>query len=71
MAVVNITIEVEDGVAIIANVETPPGLTVRIRLRDYDIDGSDPDGLDADEEGRLCFENVMEYPESAELTGFI
>jgi hypothetical protein len=70
MAVVHIVIEVEDGTATVSKIERPPDLAVHVMLRDYDIDGSDPDDLDADEDGRPCFISVMEYSEPPESAGF-
>jgi len=71
MDVVTITIEVEDGLAAVVDVAAPPGLTVRVKLRDYDTDGSDPDDLDTDDNGRPCFESIMEYFGLPERPGFI
>jgi hypothetical protein len=71
MAVVYIMIEVEGGVATISKVEMPPDVTVHVTLRDYDVDGSDPDDLDADEDRTPCFISVTEYSGSAEPGGFI
>jgi hypothetical protein len=70
MAIVCLTIEVQGGVATVTDVKMP-GLTLRIRLRDYDIDGSDPDDLDTDEDGRPYTESVIEYPGSPEPGGFV
>jgi len=68
---VNIVVEVEDGIAIITNVAAPPGLTVRVVIRDYDTDGSDPEDVDADEKGVPCFESTAEYFTLPEQPGFI
>lgn len=71
MDTVTITIEVEDGLATVVDVAAPPGLIVRVKIRDYDTDGSDPDDLDTDESGRPCFEAVREYFGLPEQPGFI
>jgi len=70
MDAVKIRIEVKAGMATVAEVEAPDGVAVEIIIRDSDTDGSDPDDLDADEKGTLCFESVMEYPDRAEAPGF-
>lgn len=71
MDVITVTVEVEDGLATVVDVAAPPGLTVRVKIRDYDTDGSDLDELDTDERGRPCFESVAEYFGPPEQPGFI
>ena len=61
MGTVSIIVEVEDGLATVVDVAAPPGVTVRIILRDYDTNGSGPEELEANENGRPCFEAVSEY----------
>ncbi|HEX3535683.1 MAG TPA: hypothetical protein VHU15_02870 [Stellaceae bacterium] len=68
---VTITVEVEDGLATVVDVVAPPGVIVRVKLCDYDTDGSDPDDLDVDENGRPCFASTSEYFALPEKPGFI
>jgi hypothetical protein len=68
---ITVIIEVEDGIATIADLTMPPGVTVRAIIRDYDTDGSDPSDLDIDPDGRRCFESIKEYHMIPEKPGFI
>jgi hypothetical protein len=69
--IVEIKIEVEGGMATVANITAPPNTPIRIVIRDYDTDGNDPDDLDKDENGRPCFEYVAEYCSMSERPGFV
>jgi hypothetical protein len=50
-----VIIQVRGGIADV--VHLPPD--VELLIRDYDIDGTDPDRLDLDDDGNLCV--VSEY----------
>lgn len=74
METVKIVVEVMGGIVTIGDIAAPPGLSVRITIRDYDsAHDADPENEDLVEDGtgNLCFESVLEHPGEAEQPGFI
>lgn len=74
METVNILVEIVGGIVNVSEIVAPPGLKVRVTIRDYDTGDVDPEDLesfDTDENGRECFVSLVEYPEPAEQPGFV
>jgi hypothetical protein len=71
MALVTITVKLEHGLVTVVDAAAPPGVTVRVEIRDYDTDGSDPNDLDADESGRACIVSATEHSDLGKDPGFI
>jgi len=71
MHTVNVTIEIQAGIATVTGITAPPGLTVTVTIRDYDIEGSETEELDTDENGIPCFESSLENHSPADRPGFL
>lgn len=71
MTLIDVIVEVQDGIANITRITAPPGVKVCVTIRDYDIEGADAEELTVDEDGIPCFESDAAHESLPDRSGFV